>query len=277
MDTNNVNYGYLINWCMDNGISYEDEDMVCESILDSAPFPESYLYTFDDIEYEFDIHDYKLHDKIYDTRLQQYIYVYETLVDEKKDGFMAQTFNIREVYGQLQVRFCVFLSEDIVENKALYDFMLGHELAHIDLFDLPKYDNHYNQYRYVLTEAYCDVKSLENITDLNERREACGMILSEIRSIGKIDEVRNIRESEIRTSLIRGFMKGKIASKDIYKYIKENYDKHMLYLDEVKDKHTKLMDHYLFKDELPFQCDESQEAYDLKGEIARGLLDRFYI
>lgn len=277
MDMNNINAGYLLNWCLDNGIGEEDEDKVCDIIINSAAFPESYLYAFDDIEFEFDIHDYSLHDVIYDERINQDIYIYETLVDEIKDGFMAQAFNIREIDSQLTARFCVFLSEDVVENKLLYKYMLGHELAHIDLFDLPKYDKHYNQYRYVITEAYCDVKSLENITDLNERQEVYEMIMEDIKSIGEIDEVRNIRESEIRRSLMREFMKGRVTSKDIYQYVIDNYKRHMEYLDKVKDEHDKLLEHYLFRDELPFTDYESQEAYDLKGDIARGLLDRFYI
>jgi hypothetical protein len=277
MDMNNINAGYLLNWCLDNGIECDDEDRVCDLIIDSAAFPESYLYSFDDIEYEFDIIDYSLHDKIYDERIKQDIYVYETIVDEIKDGFMAQTYNIREVGNPLTVRFCVFLSDDVVEDKILYKYMLGHELAHIDLFDLPKYDKHYNQYRYVITEAYCDVKSLEGMEDLEERQAVYDMIMEDISSIGEIDEVRNIRESEIRRCLMREFMKGRITSKDIYKYIIDNYDRHMKYLDDVKDEHMKLMEHYLFKDELPFAGNESQAAYDLKGKIARELLDRFYI
>lgn len=277
MDMNNINAGYLLNWCLDNGIECDDEDRVCDLIIDSAAFPESYLYSFDDIEYEFDIIDYSLHDKIYDERIKQDIYVYETIVDEIKDGFMAQTYNIREIDNPLTVRFCVFLSDDVVEDKVLYKYMLGHELAHIDLFDLPKYDKHYNQYRYVITEAYCDVKSLEGMKDLEERQAVYDIIMEDIKSIGDIDDVRNKRESEIRRSLMREFMKGRITSKDIYEYIIDNYDRHMKYLDDVKDEHTKLMEHYLFKDELPFAGNESQEAYDLKGKIARELLDRFYI
>lgn len=175
----------------------------------------------------------ELLDEIYDTKtLERYKFVDElqysgeevlvcVLLDrENGDGYVDVCYNIPEYPDKECTVICV--DYDVWLNKSLYKFVVGHELAHMDIgylaMDEPKHRFHC---RNILMEIYCDVKSLESTNDVGILND----ILSEITNWTSLyDNHRKnydvMREFELRKWFIRKLKQGKkITSKFLYEYI----------------------------------------------------------
>ena len=215
-------------------------------ILSSAPFSNSYLYDFYDVIYEFEIDEYELYEVRYNETIKQDVFIFKIDCVDIESAFMTQVFNIPGLDNWTDVKFAVFISLEIMEDELKYNYMLGHELAHIDFYNLPRFDDHLLQERYSIIEAYCDVKSLENITDKDTRMKSFEFMVNQFEDY-PTDCYDLIREREIRVMFARLFLKGKISSETIHSYICENYLKHMFYLSDQQKKYEKIVNSAEYK------------------------------
>ena len=206
-------------------VCYEDE---VNQVLDSLIIKNSFVYKFDDLIYEFDIDNYVLYDIIKIKGYDKPVYIYSVDCYGEEFACLSQSFYIPHVIDDLDVHFVAFISCDIIEDELKYKYVLGHELSHIDFLHLDKYDNHTFQKRYHLIEAYCDVKSLSLFLDGEEKQKAyVDMINDNKVDVNSRNCIYNIKERLIRTRMMKLYMKGKINVGMLYKYIINNYERHM--------------------------------------------------
>lgn len=139
---------------------------------------------------------------------------------ENGDGYVDICYNIPE-YPDKEYR-VICIDYDIWLNESLYKFVVGHELAHIDIEYLQMGKRkHRFHCRNVLMEIYCDIKSLEFENDVKVLND----VLSEITEWGSFYDYNNknydvFREFELRKWFIRKLKQGrKISSGFLYKYI----------------------------------------------------------
>jgi hypothetical protein len=140
---------------------------------------------------------------------------------------VSQVYNIPG-RDMTDVEFAIFISEQfLINNEVAFNCILGHELAHIDFYNIPKYDDMLVvQERYPFIEIYCDIKGFEFINDKE-------LIRNNIHTIKKQIGIVKTRENELRFTFIRLFLKGLVDSEFVRMYIEKNYLNHMEYSEKV--------------------------------------------
>jgi len=150
--------------------------------------------------------------------------IYHESINDKVDIFITDKSNIAcgsQCYNIINrpytdVGYVVFMSKQFMKNELIFDFVLGHELAHFDLSDLPKIEY---EFRNPFKETYCDIKSLEKIIYKYNHisNNDYEQILEVIKPIRKTESAEI--ESKIRRTNIKLFFQNKINSEIVYNKI----------------------------------------------------------
>lgn len=218
-------------------LNYEVENKeLRDKIVENIICPNGLLNDFNELTYEACTEHYRLYKEIYSDSINRNVLVY-LIEDEDDIAFMSQAYNIpgRDVSD---VEFVIFISEHfLIDNEVAFNCILGHELAHIDFYNLPKYNSHGAQDRYPFIEVYCDIKGFEFVNDKDA-------IKDNIQTIKKQIGIAKLREIELRFTFIRLFLKGLVDSEFIRLYIEKNYLKHMDYLEKVVEHHDEVIYNY---------------------------------
>lgn len=218
-------------------LNYEVKDNVLiNKILKNIICPNGLLNDFNELVYEVGTEHYRLYTEVYSASINRNVLVY-LIEDEDNVACMSQVYNIpkRDVFD---VEFVIFISEHfLIDNEVAFKCILGHELAHIDFYNLPKYNSHGAQNRYPFIEIYCDIKGFEYINDKKAIKDNIQIIK---RQIG----IAKTRENELRFTFIRLFLKGLVDSEFIRIYIEKNYLQHMQYLEKVVEFHDEIIYNY---------------------------------
>ena len=252
-----------------NYMGYTKDEI--DEIMSTFKFENAFVYNFIDILDEFDIEHFKLYDMVFSDTLNQSVFVYSIECNYEQFAFMSPLVEIPDNQDPLEVRFAIFLTEDIIENELFYKHVLGHELAHIDFYDLPEYDDHECQNRYPIIESYCDIKSLDLVETDEDKYEILNLLMESIKSEDMYYDVVSLREYEIRTKFMRLAIKGKLNAEMVGKYIKDNYIRHMEYLSENMKKYDEFKKSKLNIDELSFK------AFCYQEQMERDRLNKYFI
>lgn len=252
-----------------NYMGYTKDEI--DEIMSTFKFENAFVYNFIDILDEFDIDGFKLHDMVFSDTLNQSVFVYSIECNYGQFAFMSPLVEIPDNQDALEVRFAIFLTEDIIENELFYKHVLGHELAHIDFYDLPEYDDHECQDRYPIIESYCDIKSLDLVETDEDKYEILNLLMESIKSEDMYYDVVSLREYEIRTKFMRLAIKGKLNSEMVGKYIKDNYTRHMEFLSENMKKYDEFKKNKLNIDNLSFK------AFCYQEQMERDKLNKYFI
>lgn len=218
-------------------LNYEvvNEDII-NKIVENIICPNGLLNDFNELIYEAGTEHYRFYMEIYVESINRNVLVY--LIEDVDDiAFMSQSYNIpnRDI---TDVEFVIFISEHfLIDNETAFKCILGHELAHVDFYNLPKYNSHGAQDRYPFIEIYCDIKGLEFVNNKEAIRNNMQIIK---RQIG----VYKTREIELRFIFIRLYLKGLVNSDTIRMYIEKNYLQHMQYLEKVMEHHDEILYNY---------------------------------
>ena len=219
-------------------LNYEvkDKDLI-DKIVKNIICPNGLLNDFDELVYEAGTEHYSFYMEVYSDSINRNVLVY--LVEDEDDiAFMSQAYNIPN-RDKSDVEFVIFISEHfLIDNEIAFKCILGHELAHIDFYNLPKYNSHSVQNRYPFIEIYCDIKGFEFVNDKDAIRKNFQIIKKQI-------GIARTREIELRFTFIRLFLKGLVDSEFVRMYIEKNYLNHMEYLEKVIEFHDNLI--YNFK------------------------------
>lgn len=233
-------------------LNYEVENKeLIDKIVKNIICPNGLLNNFDELIYEACIEHYRLYTEVYSDSINRNVLVY-LIEDEDDIAFMSQAYNIpgRDVSD---VEFVIFISEHfLIDNEVAFNCILGHELAHIDFYNLPKYNSHGAQNRYPFIEVYCDIKGFEFVNDKDA-------IKDNIQTIKKQIGIAKLREIELRFTFIRLFLKGLVDSEFIRLYIEKNYLKHMDYLEKVVEHHDEVIYNYKVNERKRWSKDIEQK------------------
>lgn len=205
------------------------------TIMNNIIFKEEKIFDFKVSMFENEVYSYELFEVIYHEGSKQFINIYiENSLEF--DAFEFQSYNIP---GRkfTDVGMCVVISKKFYNtNKTLFYAVLGHEIAHMDFSNLVKFNDHSYQNRYSILEAYCDVKGLEMFCNKEDVKKSLDVIINSIYPLERIPNKLIGRELEIRKSMIRLYLKGKINSETIANYINNNYLNHMLFIEHNDEK-----------------------------------------
>ena len=179
-----------------------------EEILNNLVCPEDVVFDFNIIAWRFG--EMELYKEIYHECINSVVKVY--LVEGYDVACGGQFYNITGK-PYTHVEYNVFISKDMKEDDNVFEFILGHELAHFDLSKLPKDED---EYRTPTKETYCDIKSLESLsynTEITEeiKNKLIECIEPKFKKRGK--------EFYTRSSNIDKYLKGEIDSNVIYNNI----------------------------------------------------------
>lgn len=218
-------------------LNYEVMDKnITDKIVENIICPNGLLNNFNELIYEIGTEHYRLYKEIYSDSINRNAFVY-LIEDEDDIAFVSQVYNIpgRDI---TDVEFAIFISEHfLIDNEVAFNCILGHELAHIDFYNLPKYNSHGAQDRYPFIEIYCDIKGFEFVNDKDAIR-------NNIQTIKKQIGVSKVRENQLRFTFIRLFLKGLVDSKFVSMYIEKNYLNHMEYLEKVVEVYENVVYNY---------------------------------
>lgn len=179
-----------------------------EEILNNLVCPEDDVFDFELISWRFD--KMVLYKEVYHESINSMVKIY--LVDGYDIACGGQFYNITGKQ-YTHVEYSIFISKDVKEDENIFEFILGHELAHFDLSGLPKYED---EYRTPTKETYCDIKSLENLSDKIEITEE---IKSKLIECIEPKFKKRGKEFYTRSSNIDKYLKGEIDSNVIYNNI----------------------------------------------------------
>lgn len=229
-------------------LKYEvvNEELV-DKIAKNIICPNGLLNDFNELIYEAGTEHYRLYKEVYSSSINKNVFVY-LIEDEDDIAFMSQVYNVpgRDI---TDVEFAIFISEHfLIDNEVAFNCILGHELAHIDFYNLPKYNSLGAQERYPFIEIYCDIKGFEFVND----RDA---IINNIRTIKKQIGIAKTRENELRFTFIRLFLKGLVDSEFVRMYIEKNYLNHMEYLEKVMEFYDNVIYNYKNNERKRFSKD----------------------
>ena len=207
-----------------------------EEIKRNIICPNGLLHDFKELIYEVCTEHYRLYTEAYNETIKRNVLVY--LIEDEDDlAFMSQVYNIpgRKI---TDVEFVIFISERfLLDNEIIFKCILGHELAHVDFYNLPKYNSHGAQDRYPFIEIYCDLKGYELVNNSQAIRE-------NVKTIKRQIGINNKREIELRFTFLRLFLKRIVDSRMLYKYIERNYLRHMEKLESIVEFHDERMYDY---------------------------------
>lgn len=248
-----LNYGVM----NENTINKIVENIIC---------PNGLLNDFNDLIYEVGTEHYRMYKEVYVDSINRNALVY-LIEDEDDIAFMSQVYNIPG-RDMTDVEFAVFISEHfLIDNEVAFNCILGHELAHIDFYNLPKYNDLLTvQERYPFIEIYCDIKGFEFINDKE-------IIRNNIYIIKKQIGIAKTRENELRFTFIRLFLKGLVDSEFVRMYIEKNYSNHMEYTEKVVKKYENVICNYRINERNRWSKD-----IELKfAEYCRRLLTKYIV
>lgn len=218
-------------------LNYEvmNEEII-NKIVENIICPNGLLNDFNELIYEAGTEHYRLYKEVYSSSINKNALVY-LIEDEDDIAFMSQVYNIPG-RDMTDVEFVIFISEHfLIDNEVAFNCILGHELAHIDFYNLPKYNSHGAQDRYPFIEIYCDIKGFEFVNNKDDIRD-------NVQTIKKQIGIAKTREIELRYTFIRLFLKGLVDSEFIRMYIEKNYLSHMSYLEKVVEYHDDVIYNY---------------------------------
>lgn len=218
-------------------LNYEVENKeLIDKIVKNILCPNGLLNDFNELIYEMGTEHYRMYKEVYSDSINRNAFVY-LIEDEDDIACMSQVYNIPG-RDMTDVEFVIFISEHfLIDNEVTFNCILGHELAHIDFYNLPKYNSHGAQDRYPFIEIYCDIKGFEFVNDKDAIR-------NNIQTIKKQIGVSKVRENELRFTFIRLFLKGLADSEFVRMYIEKNYLNHMEYLEKVVEFYENVVYNY---------------------------------
>lgn len=260
------NINYLRDLC-------DDEEL--NQVMESAKFPNSFIYNFWEVIDDFNIMSFELYEEMYSDVLGKNVLIYKIQHSNADIAFLTQLFDVPDVPDCFETRFAMFISEEMTEDEIFYKHVVGHEIAHLDFFDLPEFDDHEFQERYPFIEAYCDLKSLEIMNKDNDTDKYYALVrmMDNIKeNVGEyMDDVDTIREYEIRSKFMRLAIKGKLTSKMVANYINKNYIRHMEYLSNNVVRYEKFS-------KTKFKAiDLTWEAFCYQERMERCIRESYYI
>ena len=261
IDMNERNYDYL------KGMNVSESDI--EIIMSNIPIKGGKIFDFKEITFDGEIKDYKLSKIIYHDNTKQSINVY--LID--MDYFEAFEFQGYNVPGRnfTDVVTCIMISKKFYElGETVFYAVLGHEIAHLDFENLPKFNDHVYQTRYSIIEVYCDIKGVEMFCNRKEVEKSLSKIINTICPSNYKRNKGEAREVELRKKFLRLYVQGKINSKMIGEYINKNYLNHMNYIEQNDDKFLEVCDKFSTK------CN-SRDARNRLIEYKDFLLNKYFI
>lgn len=258
------NVNYLRDLC-------DDEEL--NQVIESAKFPDAFIYNYYEVIDDFNIVGCELYEEIYSDVLENTVLVYKIKHLYSDMAFLVQVFDVPDVPNCFETRFVMFISEEMVEDKIFYKHVVGHEIAHLDFYHLPEFDEHEYQERYPFIETYCDLKALENIDNKTDKYHILQKLMETMKDVDEniLDEIDAEREYEIRTKFMRLAIKGKITSEMVANYINRNYIRHMEYLSKAAKEYEE------FEEKRFKSIDLSFEAFCYQNRIERRLLNKYYI
>ena len=230
------------------GVMNED---IINKIVENIICPNGLLNDFNDLIYEVGTEHYSMYKEVYSDSINRNVLVY--LIEDVDDvAFMSQVFSIPG-RDMTDVEFVIFISEHfLIDNEVVFNCILGHELAHIDFYNLPKYNSHNAQNRYPFIEIYCDIKGFEFVNDKD-------VIRNNIQIIKKQIGIAKTRENELRFTFIRLFLKGLADSEFVRMYIEKNYLNHMEYLEKVVEFYENVMCNYRINERSRWTKDDKSK------------------
>ena len=236
-----------------------------EEIKRNIICPNGLLNDFEELIYEAATEHYRLYTEVYNETIKRNVLIY-LIEDEDDMAFISQAYNIPG-RKMTDVEFVIFISEHfLLDNEVAFKCILGHELAHIDFYNLPKYNSHGAQDRYPFIEIYCDLKGYELVNDKNSIKDNVQIIKKQIGNFKN-------REIELRHTFIRLFLNGTVDSEFVKKYIEKNYLNHMNYLEKVVEYHDMVIYSDRFKDRKRW----SEKAQFRLSEYGVSLLRKYIV
>lgn len=135
-------------------------------------------------------------------------YMDNILIYEAKNYSNSFMFKGFDIPNHEDGKFIICIGDKAFKNQTEYDFILGHEMAHIDLWYMR--ENRKKFKRLDAVEVYCDLKS---IMMLNNEKKFVEVIEYLKRT------VRNEKELKVRLMFIELFMYKRVTLKSILNYI----------------------------------------------------------